>query len=154
MEPTSESIWVDLPKIEGGQPGRRSKRRWRSRAANWESIMDVHQRPCQVSMYSTRRIDWAYQRVNQSWSAKFETGQTWRSRKRRSRKRRSRKNSESKVNDGRTPASLHTLNVLDEPSRLSQPVSQSELICKRSNGVSPAGGGGGGGGVEQRIESQ
>jgi len=42
----------------------------------------------------------------------FETGQTWRRRK-----RRSRKNSESKVNDGRTAASLHRLNVLDELNR-------------------------------------
>jgi len=74
MEPTGESIGVDLQKIEGGQPGRRSKRRWRSRAANWESIMDIHQRPCKVSMYSMRRIDWAYQRVNQSWSAKVRNG--------------------------------------------------------------------------------
>jgi len=67
--------------------------------------------------------------------------------------RRSRNNSELKVNDGRSPASLHRLNVLDERNRLSLPASQSELICKRSKGVSPAGGGGGGGrgrgGVQQ-----
>jgi len=69
------------------------------------------------------------------------------------------KNCKSKVNDGRTPASLRWLDVLDEPNRLSLPASQSELIWKRSTGVSPAGGGGdegdrGGGGVKQRIESQ
>jgi len=31
---------------------------------------------------------------------------------------------------GYTPASLQHLDVLDEPNRWSQPVSQSELICK------------------------
>jgi len=60
------------------------------------------------------------------------------------------------VNIGYTPASLHHHNVLDEPIRRRLLVSQSELICKSSKGVTPAGGGGGGGGgeVEQRIESQ
>jgi len=50
--------------------------------------------------------------------------------RRRKRKRRSRKNSESKVNDGRTSPSLHRLNVLDKPNRLSLPASHLELICK------------------------
>jgi len=67
---TSQSIWVDLRKIEGGQPGRRRKKRGRrSRAANREPIMNVPQCPCLVLMYSTRQIDWTYQRANQSWSA-------------------------------------------------------------------------------------
>jgi len=42
--------------------------------------------------------------------------------------------------------SLHRLDVLDKPNRLSLPASQSELICNSSKGVSPAGGEGGGGG--------
>ena len=62
--------------------------------------------------------------------------------------------SELRVNNGRTPASLQGLNVLDETNRLSMPARQSELICKSSKGVSLAGGGRGDGGVEQRIESQ
>ena len=112
--------------------------------------------------YSTRR-DESIEHISEPLRAdlqKFETGQTWRSWKRSSRKgrsrkrrsrRKSRKNSESKVNDGCTPASLHRLNVLHEPNQLRLPASQSELICKSSKGVSHAGGGGG---VERRIESQ
>jgi len=67
--------------------------------------------------------------------------QTCRRRKRSSkrRKRRRRKNSEWIVNDGRTPASSHQLNVLDEPNRLSQPECQSELIWNSSNGFRPWG---------------
>jgi len=59
----------------------------------------------------------------------FETNQTWSSRK-----RRNGNNSESKVNDGRNSTSLHRLNVLDELSRLSQPVTQSQLIWKDRRG--------------------
>jgi len=71
MVATGEWNSIDLQKIERGHPGRRSMRRWRSRAGNWKSMMDIPQRPCNILMYSTRRIDWAYQRVNQSWSAKL-----------------------------------------------------------------------------------
>ena len=53
-----------------------------------------------------------------------------------------------------TPVLLHHVMVLDELNRWSQLVSQSELISKRSKGVSLAGGARGDGGVEQRIESQ
>jgi len=109
--------------------------------------------PSVLSRSQCTRRDESIEHTSKSIRAdlqKFETGQTWRSRK-----SSTRKNSEMKVNDGRTPASMHRLNVLDESSQLSLPGSQSELICKRSKGVSPAGGGGGGGGgVEQRIESQ
>ena len=83
-EPTSESIGVDLQKIERGQLCRRRRRRRRRmiRAANWESIMDVPQHPCKVMVYSTSWIDRANQRVNRSWSGKvrkrftLETGET------------------------------------------------------------------------------
>jgi len=74
---------------------------------------------------------------------KFKTGQTCRRRR-----RRRRKNSKLKVNNGRTPTSLHHLDVLDETNRLSLAASQSELIWKCLNGVS-SGGGGREGGVEQ-----
>ena len=50
--------------------------------------------------------------------------------------------------------SLNQVDVLDESNQSRLLVSQSELICKTSKGVSPAGGGRGDGGVEQRIESQ
>jgi len=61
---------------------------------------------------------------------------TVRKRRRRKRRRR-RKNSESRVNVGRTPASLPRLNVLDELNQSSLPASQSELIWKSSTGVCP-----------------
>ena len=50
------------------------------------------------------------------------------------------------VNIGYTPASLHHLNVLDERNRLRIPVSELELICKRSKRVRPGGAGYGGAG--------
>ena len=58
------------------------------------------------------------------------------------------------VNVGDTPASLHHLNVLDEPNQWRLPVSQPELICKWSKRVTQAGGSRGDAEVEQRIDSQ
>jgi len=78
--------------------------------------------------------------MGQTWRIRMRRRRTRTRRKRRSRMRRSRKNSEWKVNDGRTPASLHRLNLLDKPNRLSLPVSRFELIFKRLKRVSPAGG--------------
>jgi len=75
-ESTSESVRVDLEKIEGGQPCRRMRMRMRrrSRAANWESIMDVRHRPCKFLMYSMSRIIWSYKWVNWSGSGKVRKG--------------------------------------------------------------------------------
>jgi len=121
--------------FEWGQLWRRRKRR-RSRAVNWESIMDIPQRPCNVLMYSKRRSEWSCQQVNRRWSEQDQNSsdlqeEEWEEEE---------SSSKLGVNNGRTPASLQGLNVLDDKNRFSLPPSKSNLIRKSSKWVRPGGG--------------
>jgi len=112
----SELIWKSLKGVCPGDWGS-------SRAANRELIIYESKHPCTILMYSMRRIDWAYQRVNRSWSAKVQTGSALEVES----------SSKSSANNGRTPVPLHRLDVLHNANRLSLSVIQSRLICTLLN---------------------
>ena len=73
IQPTSESIRVDLEKFKTGQTWM-GRQRGRSRAPNRAPIMDAPHHPYTEVMYSASQINWAHQRVNWSWSAKNQRG--------------------------------------------------------------------------------